>query len=54
MRVVPIIGGVGLDLQRHRQRKRRQRRLFHDFLHHRQSLFDLRLRHFEYEFIVHL
>ena len=38
MRLVPIIRRVRLDLQRHRERHRRQRRVFHDFLHHRQGL----------------
>ena len=54
MRGVPIVGGVRLDLQRHRQRHRRQRRVFHHFLDHRQRLFDFRVRHLEDQFVVHL
>src|SRR5947209_19471493 len=29
MRLVPVLRGAGVDLQRHRERDRRQRRVFH-------------------------
>ena len=54
MRGVPIVGGVRLDMQWHRQRHRRQRRVDHHFGHHRQGLFDLLLGDFEDKLIVHL
>ena len=49
-----LCGGARIDRERHRQRERRHRRLFHDLLHHRQRLLDLVVRHLEHEFVVHL
>src|SRR4051812_2542060 len=54
MRLVPVAGGARVDMQRHRQRDRRQRRLFHHLAHHRQRLLDLVVGHLEHQFVMHL
>ena len=54
VRGVPIVGGVRFDMQRHRQRDRRQRRVDHHFCDHRQCFFDFAVRHFEDQFVVDL
>ncbi len=54
VRLVPIVGGAGVDLQRHIQRHRRVRRLLHHALHHGDRRLDFLDRHFEDQFVVHL
>ena len=54
MRLVPVIRGPCVDLQRHRQQHRRERRVLHHVLHHRQRRRHLVLGHLENQFVMHL
>jgi hypothetical protein len=47
VRGVPIVGGVRFDMQRHRQRHRRMRRVDHHPGDDRERLFDFAVRCFE-------
>jgi len=54
MRFVPVVSRARIHLERHRQRKRRHGRFFHDFLDNWERALDLAVRHLEHQLIVHL
>jgi hypothetical protein len=47
MRLVPIGGGAGIDVQRYRQQHGGEWRVLHDMLYRRQGGCDFTFRHFE-------
>ena len=54
MRLVPVIGGAGIDLQRQRQQHGREWRVLHDVLDHGQRCRHLVVGHLKNQFVVHL
>src|SRR5579872_3756582 len=47
MRLVPIVGGARIHMERHRKQHGGKRRVLHHMLHHRQGCCDLIVRHLE-------
>src|SRR5690242_7873977 len=54
MRLVPVRRRARIDVQRNRERNRRQGRVLHHLLDHGQGLGNLAIRHLEDQFIMHL
>ncbi len=54
MRLVPIIRRSRIDMQRQRQQHRREWRILHDVLHHRQRRRYLLVGHLKDQFVVDL
>ncbi len=54
MRLVPVLRGLGIDLQGHGELQIRMRRLGHHFAHHFDRRRDLGVRHLENELVMDL
>jgi hypothetical protein len=54
MHLVPILRGLGIDLQWHRELQIRMRGIYHHLAHHFDRRRDLGIRYLEHQFVMDL